>query len=279
VRNAEQLGHQILNTVETNALGKSLIAGSDCKACHTLDKVSVGPSFVAVAQRYKGDKGAVDRLAKKIISGGGGNWGEHAMSAHPQVSVADASEMVKYILSLSEAKKERPNLPVQGTVSFSEHVGKKERGQYTLLAAYTDKGGKAVGPLTGSKVVVMRPARLRAAEADQLHRITRAGNNLSNAGHGAYLMFKGLDLTGIRQLTYRLASKDRDGTIEVRLDSPKGPVVSTTNFTATGGWDKRTEITADLQPTTGKHNLYIMLVKKELPNNEMASLDWIEFKK
>jgi cytochrome c len=44
VRNAEQLGHQILNAVETNALGKSLIAGSDCKACHTLDKVSVGPS-------------------------------------------------------------------------------------------------------------------------------------------------------------------------------------------------------------------------------------------
>ncbi|MGV3640556.1 MAG: ThuA domain-containing protein [Adhaeribacter sp.] len=279
VRNTALLGHQILNSVETQALGKSLIAGSDCKACHTLDKVSVGPSFVAVAQRYKGDKGAVDRLAQKIIKGGGGNWGEHAMSAHPQVSVADAGEMVKYILSLTDAKKERTSLPVQGTVNFKDHQEKKERGQYTLLAAYTDKGGKSVGPLTASKLVVLRPARLRASEADQLHRITRNGNNLSPAGQGAFLMFKDIDLTGIRQLTYRLASENRSGTLEVRLDSPKGPVVSTLPFTATGAWDKRTEITADLQPTTGKHNLYIMPVKKELPNNELVSLDWIEFKR
>jgi cytochrome c len=279
VRNAAQMGHQILNSVETNVLGKTLVAGSDCKACHTLDKVSVGPSFVAVAQRYKDDKGAVDRLAKKIISGGGGIWGEHAMSAHPQVSVADASEMVKYILSLTDAKKERANLPVKGAVAFKEHVGKKERGQYTLLAAYTDKGGKAVGPLTNTKVVVLRPARVRAADADQLHRITRSGNGLSNPGQGAYLMFKDIDLTDIRQLTYRLAAKDRSGTLELRLDSPKGPVVSRADFTATGAWDKRTEITTALQPTTGKHNLYFMPVKKDLPNNELVSLDWIEFKK
>ncbi|MGV3505334.1 MAG: ThuA domain-containing protein [Adhaeribacter sp.] len=279
VRNTPLLGHQILNNAETQALGKSLVAGSDCKACHTLDKVSVGPSFVAVAQRYKGDKGAVNRLAQKIIKGGGGNWGEHAMSAHPQVSVADASEMVKYILSLTEAKKERTSLPLQGTVSFKDHQEKKERGQYTLLAAYTDKGGKAVGPLTASKVVVLRPARLRASEADQLHRITRNGNNLSPAGQGAFLMFKDIDLTGIRQLTYRLASENRSGTLELRLDSPKGPVVSTVPFAATGAWDKRTEVTADLQPTTGRHNLYIMPVKKDLPNNELLSLDWIEFKR
>jgi cytochrome c len=278
-RNVAQLGHQILNSLETNALGKSLIAGSDCKACHTLDKISVGPAFVAVAQRYQGQPGAVDRLAKKIISGGGGNWGEHAMSAHPQVSGADAAEMVKYILSLTDAKKERTNLPLQGTLTFKEHVGKKESGQYTLLAAYTDKGGKAVGPLTNSRIVALRPARVRAAEADQLHRITRTGNSLSYPGQGAYLMFKDLDLTDIRQLTYRLAAKDRNGTIEVRLDSPRGPVISTADFTATGGWDKRTEITAQLQPTTGRHNLYFMPVKKELPNNELLSLDWIEFKK
>jgi cytochrome c len=279
VRNVAQLGHQILNSVETNALGKSLVAGSDCKACHTLDKVSVGPAFVAVAQRYKDNKSAVDQLARKIIDGGGGNWGEHAMSAHPQVSVADASEMVKYILSLTDAKKERVNLPLQGTVSFKEHVGKKESGQYTLLAAYTDKGGKAVGPLTQSKLVLLRPARLRAAEADQLYRITRTGNSLSKPGHGAYLLFKDIDLTDVGQLTYRLASKDRDGAIELRLDSPKGPVISRADFTPTGAWDKRTEITARLQPTAGRHNLYFMPVKKELPNNELVSLDWIEFKK
>ena len=34
---------------------------------------------------------AVSILSKKIIAGGGGNWGtEHVMSAHPQLSIDEA---------------------------------------------------------------------------------------------------------------------------------------------------------------------------------------------
>jgi cytochrome c len=38
-------------------------------------------------------------LADKIIKGGTGNWGEVPMTPHPDVSVEDAKEMAKYILS------------------------------------------------------------------------------------------------------------------------------------------------------------------------------------
>ena len=41
-------------------------------------------------------------LAGKIINGGQGNWGEVPMSAHPQISQADAEEMVKYILTIKK---------------------------------------------------------------------------------------------------------------------------------------------------------------------------------
>jgi cytochrome c len=57
---------------EVNYPGKALIAESDCKACHQTNAKAVGPSFVAVAERYKKDPEATDKLAKKIIEGGGG---------------------------------------------------------------------------------------------------------------------------------------------------------------------------------------------------------------
>ncbi|PIQ19758.1 MAG: carbohydrate-binding protein, partial [Cytophagales bacterium CG18_big_fil_WC_8_21_14_2_50_42_9] len=63
--------------------GKTLIANSDCKSCHALEAKSIGPSYLAVAERYKGKTGIEDMLAAKIIQGGNGNWGKNVMAAHP----------------------------------------------------------------------------------------------------------------------------------------------------------------------------------------------------
>jgi cytochrome c len=78
------MGHQQLTS--TFSLGKSLIAGSDCKACHQLNAPSAGPAFKEVAKKYRDDKTAIAKLANKIITGGGGLWGDREMSAHPQLS-------------------------------------------------------------------------------------------------------------------------------------------------------------------------------------------------
>ncbi|MEY3435840.1 MAG: hypothetical protein RL335_296, partial [Bacteroidota bacterium] len=58
----------------------------------------IGPSYVDVAKKYS--ERDVKMLAEKIIKGGKGNWGEIPMTPHPNVSQADAEEMVKYILSM-----------------------------------------------------------------------------------------------------------------------------------------------------------------------------------
>ena len=63
--------------------GKSLIDESDCFSCHRIEVKSIGPSYLQVAQRYKNDPGAPAILARRIIAGSVGIWGEHAMSAHP----------------------------------------------------------------------------------------------------------------------------------------------------------------------------------------------------
>ena len=78
-------------------------------------------------------------------------------------------------------------------------------------------------------------------------------------------------------MTYRYSSKDQAATIEVHTGSPKGPVVSTLDFTATGGWDTFEERTVPLQNPGGQHDLYFVFVKKEAPFNHLASLDWIQF--
>jgi cytochrome c551/c552 len=88
--------------------GKALMDKSDCNACHSVDNKIVGPAFKDIAKKYKGDKTAVAKLSEKIIKGGSGNWGEIPMAPHPQISTADAGDMVKYILSLAPATPAKP---------------------------------------------------------------------------------------------------------------------------------------------------------------------------
>ena len=45
-----------------------------CVICHSIDKKVVGPAWQAVADKYKGDAGAADKLSTKIAKGGGGVW-------------------------------------------------------------------------------------------------------------------------------------------------------------------------------------------------------------
>ena len=81
--------------------GEVKARASNCFSCHAIDHKLVGPSYQQVAKRYAG-KGhaAVAMLVKKIKLGGAGNWGNVPMSPHPELSNADISAMVKWILSL-----------------------------------------------------------------------------------------------------------------------------------------------------------------------------------
>ncbi len=97
-------------TLIAAALGLSLVSGAafanadlakakNCLACHATDKKVVGPSYKDVAAKYASDKGAVDKLAKKIRQGGVGVWGQIPMPANPQVSEAEAKTLATWVLS------------------------------------------------------------------------------------------------------------------------------------------------------------------------------------
>jgi len=87
--------------------GLEFIGASDCTTCHRLDKASsgaaIGPAYSEVAAKYSpAADSTVDRLVKKIVSGGSGVWGTVPMTPHPSVPEADVKEMVKYILTLKK---------------------------------------------------------------------------------------------------------------------------------------------------------------------------------
>ncbi|MET3128900.1 cytochrome c [Arcicella rosea] len=276
------MGHQQLTS--TFSLGKSLIAGSDCKACHQVNAKSVGPSFTEVSKRYKDDKTAIAKLANKIIIGGGGVWDDREMSAHPQLSREETTEMVKYILSLGNEPIEN-RIPQKGSVTLKEHVGKEQEGRYVLTASYTDKGSlvapqgktKAVLALNKTDVLVLRPTKIYGSEADELSNVSKQEKRLGSIHNGSYFVLKNIDLKNIEQLTYRYSSRDKGATIEVHADSPTGALISTLNYEPTGNWNTYTEKSAGLQATTGKHDLYFVFVKTSTPNRDLFSLEWIDF--
>jgi cytochrome c len=134
---------------------KNLISKSDCEACHNIATKSLGPNFTQVALRYKGKAGVQDRLAKKIISGGSGVWGDAAMPAHPAISPANANAITVYILSLAQ-KQTIKSRPVKGSYVLDTATKVSNNGNLIFRAAYKDKGTKAAAPQLSEDVVVLR---------------------------------------------------------------------------------------------------------------------------
>lgn len=87
--------------VSTPALAdQALATAKNCMTCHATDKKLVGPAFKDVAAKYKDDKGAVDKLAQKIVKGGSGVWGPVPMPANAQVNDGEAKKLAAWVLTV-----------------------------------------------------------------------------------------------------------------------------------------------------------------------------------
>lgn len=82
--------------------GLAIEAKLDCATCHRVEEKVQGPSYREIANKYAGSDTAVDYLAKKIITGGGGVWGEIMMAPHPSLSEEDAKTLARYILLMKK---------------------------------------------------------------------------------------------------------------------------------------------------------------------------------
>ncbi len=76
-----------------------LLHKGQCLSCHATDRRLVGPSYREVAQKYKGDAGAADRLAEKILKGGAGVWGPVPMPPAAGLSTAEAKTLARWVMA------------------------------------------------------------------------------------------------------------------------------------------------------------------------------------
>jgi cytochrome c len=265
-------GHQANTGFET---GKRMIELSDCKACHSVDKKSIGPSYREVAKRYEKERNAVKTLAQKVLDGGGGVWGEQAMAAHPQHKPEEAEEMVKYILSLAK-EKAVDKKPLKSTYVPES---KPKSGSYIFTASYTDKGSGDMGPLTGSKTVALRASKVYANSFDDGKDFTKiksgSGTEVVMGKHNAYIAFDDVDLSGIGSIEATTSINERfqaGGTLEVRLDSPTGIKIGETKA------DASSAIIPIKAPADNKlHKLYFVFKNPEAGTKPLFSIESMQF--
>jgi cytochrome c len=260
---------------------------SDCFHCHAREQRIVGPSLLEIAARYRSsgeDPLAVHaRLVEHVRAGSSGVWGPAAMLPHPQHSRADLDEFVAWILAL-EPRDDSPTVVpgVSGELPPLAAEGPRS-GAWVLEASYTDAGAGPVGPLAANARLCVRTFTVEAEHAD-----TRAGTQLLDSAsasgarfvgaidHGNWLCFQEVDLAGLARVACRTSSAGAGGTLELRLDSPAGPLVASTAIVPNGAWEDWRELTLELTPSAGLHELYVVFLN-EANRSALMNLDCLRF--
>lgn len=234
-------GHQANMEASAHLVGKALLEGSDCMACHQLKDKSVGPTLTEIADKYAGNEASVKPLIEKVIKGGSGVWGDLMMSPHPQLKPAETEKMIRYILSLNK-KGITAGLPTSGTYALNKHKPTEKEGTYIFTASYTDKGSNGIRPLTSTQVLSLSYPLLSADKFKEKKKamtflVTKdlmpnieQEMTLVLPNHEATITYGNIDLTDVGQVTIGAAVAPNyfsGGIIEVLLDNENGEVLGT----------------------------------------------------
>lgn len=269
---AQVLGHQGVSAL---AEGKNLVATLDCKTCHKEAEKSIGPAYQMVAAKYAKDPSARSYLVSKIIKGGGGVWGETAMSAHPDLKEADAGRIADWILSLTKGKP-APSLASSGVITATEKDAANNKVMQ-ISASYTDKGAPGAKPLTGYAGLNLRNPVLGVHENDSVKNFTIAEfGDIKYAllsSESGWLMFDNINLqfvTGV-EISYGMQEPLKKGyVIEFYADRPGGTKLGEAKIAA-GGRPGINSIKAALQ-NTGDHSRKLFLIVRKADRTESATM-------
>ena len=104
-----------------------------------------------------------------------------------------------------------------------------------------------------------------------------AGVYLADIHNGDYLRVRDVDFRDGRAaaFTASVASRYLGGTVEIRLDSVAGDSLGTLRVPYLGDWDDWREVTTEVRPARGVHDLY--LVFRGGTPHELFRVDWWRF--
>ena len=106
VISAVHAGDKVLTTEEAEKLMSD--KGYICLSCHKVDTQLIGPSYQAIATKYKGQEGIEATLIESVKKGSNGKWKDEGIAApmppNGNVSDEDADALIKWVLSLAPAE-------------------------------------------------------------------------------------------------------------------------------------------------------------------------------
>ncbi|MEL6623956.1 MAG: PQQ-dependent sugar dehydrogenase [Bacteroidota bacterium] len=255
--------------------GYLAIESSDCYSCHNVETHSIGPSYRAVAKRYAKDGAAIDYLANKIINGGGGNWGEKMMAAHPQLSQDATRKMVRYILSLNDPLRSQP------TEGKFKDTQDDPHNVWMLKAQYEAPATEIFPATYHTQAITLVYPRVELETYDWFKGVKKGTRGVDrsrgvvyNTSVDAYIGFNPVDFTGIQ--TAKLHVKGANGgQVQLRLNTPDGPLLGTYTVPKDSDWQEKS---IQLPAVEGLHSFY-MIFKGKAGKEKLGEFDWIEWGK
>jgi glucose/arabinose dehydrogenase/PKD repeat protein len=135
-----------------------------------------------------------------------------------------------------------------------------------LNAYYTDGGAAGAPALTGEDEAILQPKDKQAEFFTTMQGVqvvetgTAEGDKrVGYVDNGDWIAFDPVNLAGVTAIGYRVSSGGSGGTIEVRVDSPTGPLVQQAPVPSTGGWDNYVELApTPITDPGGTHRLFLV---------------------
>jgi cytochrome c len=256
--------------------GLALMKQSDCFNCHAVETKVVGPAFLEVANKYRGQAGALDASVQRVIRGSSRVWSEVPMLPHEAFTTDQVQLMVRWVFGLEPGKTGGAmTRGLGGNVTAPKDNALRLA---SLEATYTDLGRGPAASLTGRAMVRLRSRRVEAESGLVTGaKVSGSGDkaHVGSINHGHTVKFASLNLSDTASVTARVASAGTGGDIELRAGSATGVLLATLKVVPTGKWDTWQDVTAPLPAVAGRTEVVAVFVNPG--KGGLMNVDWFQF--
>lgn len=171
-------------------------------------------------------------------------------------------------------------LPLEGNLML-ETPNKDSLLDYSLVVNVEDEAVNGVGSNQVEKIFTIRYPQLFPSHSDESYgMLKRVDSTVWFVQNGGYCSFKDIDMREINHLKYRIKPLV-DGFLELRLNAPTGPVVSTLRMNARENWAQFTVRAGQIE---GTYDLYFVFRQQDeslvyTDQKILCMLEWIYFGK
>ncbi|HAG13844.1 MAG TPA: carbohydrate-binding protein [Ruminococcus sp.] len=137
-----------------------------------------------------------------------------------------------------------------------------EEGEYRIFV--TDRSGNVLSSsahlLRVSGTAAGVPASSYSVQSGiQTENCSEGGNDVAYIENGDYIGFENVDFgTDAYAVDFRIGANAGGSALEIRLDAPDGKLIGTLDVASTGGWQTWNTQRAEIQKTSGVHDLYFV---------------------